>query len=139
MVQENEQTLNVNELSNITPTQLDSFLAKFYASLQIRKGKEYSKSALTGLRAGINRFFTQPPNNKQFNIMKDRSFQKSNNVLSGIIKELERASKETTENKEPISQADLKKLQMSGLFSTEKPKTLQNKVFFDIMTHFGRR
>ena len=71
--------------------------------------------------------------------MKDRSFQKSNNVLSGIIKELKRARKDTTENKEPISQADLKKLQMSGLFSTETPQTLQNKVFFDIMTHFRRR
>ena len=59
--------------------------------------------------------------------------------LSGIIKELKTAGKDTTENKEPISQADLKKLQMSGLFSTETPETLQNKVFFDIMTHFGRR
>ncbi|MEW8548360.1 MAG: DUF3504 domain-containing protein [Candidatus Thiodiazotropha sp.] len=71
--------------------------------------------------------------------MKDRVFQKSNNVLSGIIKELKRAGKDTTENKEPISKADLYKLQTSGLFSTETPQTLQNKIFFDIMSHFGRR
>ena len=133
--QENKPTLYVNELNNITPGQLDSF----YASLQTQKGKEYSKSTLTGVRDEINRFFTQPPNNNPFNIMKDRSFKKSNNVVSGIMKELKRAGKDTTENKEPISQADLKKLQMSGLFSTETPQTLQNKVFFDIMTHFGRR
>ena len=41
--------------------------------------------------------------------MKDRSIKKSNNVLSGIIKELKRASKDTIlflhENKEPISQS----------------------------------
>ena len=28
---------------------------------------------------------------------------------------------------------------MSGLFSIEIAQTVQNKVFFDIMTHFGRR
>lgn len=114
-------------------------MARFYASLQTKQGKDYSKSALTGLRAGINRFYTQPPNNKQFNIMKDRVFQKSNNVLIGIIKELKREGKDTTENKKPISKPDLKKLQASGLFSTGTPQTLQNKVLFDIMTHFGRR
>ncbi len=71
--------------------------------------------------------------------MQDREFQKSNNVLNGIIKELRRAGKDTAENKEPVSSADLNKLQISGLFSIETPQTLQNKVLFDIMTHFGRR
>ena len=135
---ENEP-LHVEQLSELNPEELDNFLAKFYASLQTKKGTEYSKSALTGLRAGINRFFTQPPYNRAFKIMKDRSFQKSNNVLSGTIKEMKRAGKDTTENKEPISQSDLQKLKTSGLFSTETPQTLQNKVFFDVMSHFGRR
>ena len=57
----------------------------------------------------------------------------------GLIKELKRAGKDTSENKEPISIADLQKLQCSGLFSIDTPNTLQNKVLFDIMTHFGRR
>ena len=65
--------------------------------------------------------------------MKDRTFLKSNNVLMGLIKELKRAGKGTSENK------DLQKLQSSGLFSVDTPNTLQNKVLFDIMTHFGRR
>ena len=65
--------------------------------------------------------------------MKDRSFQKSNNVFSGIIKEMKRAGKDTTENKEPISLSDLQKLKTSGLFSTETPQTLQNKVFFCVL------
>ncbi len=71
--------------------------------------------------------------------MQDREFQKSNNMLCGIIKELKRAGKDTAENKEPVSSADLNKLQISGLFSIETPQSLQNKVLFDIMTHFGRR
>ena len=71
--------------------------------------------------------------------MKDRAFLKSNNVLMGLIKELKRAGKDTSENKEPISIADLQKLQSSGLFSMDTPNTLQNKVLFDIMTLFGRR
>ena len=71
--------------------------------------------------------------------MKDRTFLKLNNLLMGLIKELKRAGKDTSENKEPISIADLQKLQSSGLFSVDTPNTLQNKVLFDIMTHFWRR
>ena len=125
----------IDNLGSITPEQLDLKLSKFYASLQTRKGKEYSKSALTGLRAGINRFFRQPPHN----IMNDREFQKSNTVLIDILKDLKRCGKYISENKDPISPSDLQKLRSSGLLSTETPQTLQNKVLFDIMTHFDRR
>ena len=122
----------IDNLGSITPEQLDLKLSKFYASLQTRKGKEYSKSALTGLRAGINRFFRQPPHNRLFNIMKDREFKKSNTVLIGILKDLKRCGKDISENKEPISPSDLQKLRSSGLLSTETPQTLQNKVLFEL-------
>ena len=64
---------------------------------------------------------------------------KSNQVLTGIIKQMKRDGKDTSESKEPISHSDLKKLNESGLLSINNPQYLQNKVIFDIMTHFGRR
>ena len=36
----------------------------------------------------------------------------------------------------PVANADLKKLYESGVFSTDFPKTLLNKVFFEIMLRF---
>ena len=56
----------------------------------------------------------------------------------GFIKELKRAGKDTSENKELISVADFQILQSSGLFSVDTPNALQNKVLFDTMTHFGQ-
>ena len=64
---------------------------------------------------------------------------KSNQVLTGLIKQMKRDGKDTSESKEPISHSDLNKLKESGLLSTNNPRCLQNKVILDIMTHFGRR
>ncbi|CAC5397475.1 unnamed protein product [Mytilus coruscus] len=38
-----------------------------------------------------------------------------------------------------VAEGDIKKLYSSGIFSTDHPVTLQNKVFWDIMLNFGRR
>lgn len=93
---------------SLDAAQLEDLLGLFYASLQTKKGKDYSKSALVGLRAGINRYLTSPPHQKQMNLMKDREFMKSNQVLTGLIKQMRREGKDTSENKEPISHNDLK-------------------------------
>ena len=67
-IQETEASVSdvIDNLNSITPEELESKLSKLYASLQTRKRKEYSKFALAGLRAGINRFFRQPPKNRLF-------------------------------------------------------------------------
>ena len=63
---------------------------------------------------------------------------KSNQVLIGLIKQMKRDGKYISENKEPVTHNDLK-MNESGLLCLDNPKSLQNKVIFDIMTHFGRR
>ncbi len=61
---------------------LDCLLAQFYASIQPVKGdKPYSKSTYTNVRAAINRHVRLPPHNRQINVMKDREFQRSNQVI----------------------------------------------------------
>ena len=128
-----------SNFENLEPPELDNLLSNFYASLQTVKGTEYSRSSLVGIRSGLNRHLTSPPFQRQINVMKDRAFMKSNQVLTGMIKQMKREGKDTSEHKDPISHADLKKLKESGVLSLSNPKCLQNKVLFDIMSHFGRR
>ena len=44
-----------------------------------------------------------------------------------------------TEHKPPIVDVDRKKLYQSGVFNTENPTTLQNKVFFEKILFFCHR
>ncbi|XP_053376937.1 uncharacterized protein LOC128547781 [Mercenaria mercenaria] len=124
---------------DLDPTTLDTLLQQFYACLQSRKGGNYSKSALVGIRAGINCHLTAPPFSRLLNLMKDREFMASNQVLTGLIKGLKREGKDISKNKEPISEEDHIKLYESGVFSEHKPETLQNKVMYEIIAQFGRR
>lgn len=78
---------------------LDDMVSNFYASLQTQRGKDYSRSALTGLRAGKNRYLTSPPFQKQMNLMKDRDFMKSNQVFTGLIRQMKRNGKDTSETR----------------------------------------
>ena len=118
---------------------IDSLLQKFYSALQTKDGKDYSKPSLVGLRAGINRHLTGAPHCRTINIMKDREFMTSNQVLNGLVKKLKREGKDFSVNKEPVSSANMQKIYDAGLFALDRPNTLQNKVLFDIIRHFGRR
>ena len=71
--------------------------------------------------------------------MTDRAFMTSNHVLLGLIKLLKRDGKDTTVQKRSISPGDIEKLYASGVFDMQKPDTLQNKVFWDVMLNFGCR
>lgn len=116
--------------------ELDVLLEQFYPSAQTKSGNNYSKSGLVGLRAGLNRYLTLPPVSRDLNLVKDREFQASNQVLSELVKTLKQ---DITTHKEPIDESDINKMFESGVFDVDKPETLQNKVLFDLISHFGRR
>ncbi|XP_078364039.1 uncharacterized protein LOC144648312 [Oculina patagonica] len=59
-------------------------------------------------------------------------------VYKAQCEELEEQGLATTEDKPLIADKDIKKLYECGVFNTENPTTLQNKVFFEIMLFFGR-
>ena len=118
---------------------LNERLRSFYGSLQTRRGADYSKSVLVGIRATISRHLTSPPYNRQISLMSDRVFMTSNHVMKGLINILKREGKDVSEHKQAVSERDIKKLYDSGVFNIDKPETLQNKVFWDIMLNFGRR
>jgi hypothetical protein len=49
-----------------------------------------------------------------------------------MIKNLKREGKDVSIHKKPIAEGDIEKLYTSGVFYTDKPVTLQYKVFYDI-------
>ncbi|XP_071162166.1 uncharacterized protein [Mytilus edulis] len=118
---------------------LNERLCFFYPSLQTKKGTDYSKSPLVGIRAAISRHLTSPPYNRNVNLMKDNAFMTSNHALTGMIKTLKRAGKDVTVHKKPVAEGDIQRLYSSGVFNTDSPATLQNKVFWDLMLNFGRQ
>ncbi|CAG2215768.1 unnamed protein product [Mytilus edulis] len=133
---ENKYSSSFEELDETT---LNDRLCYFMQSLQTKQGNDYSKSALVGIRSAISRHITGPPYNRDINIITDKSFMPSNHVITGMMKKLKREGKDITVHKKAVAEGDIQKLYSSGIFSTDHPVTLQNKVFWDIMLNFGRR
>ena len=130
-----EQGFSV-EFEELDAAMLNERLRAFYGSLQTKQGSDYSKSALIGIRAAISRHITSAPYNRQIHLMNDRQFMTSNHVIVGLVKRLRREGKDITKQKKAVTKGDIKKLYESGVFNTDKPETLQNKVFWDIMLNF---
>lgn len=122
-----------------TAAELNSMLRFFYAEAKTKSGRKYSKPALIGIRAALNRYLRNPPYHREFNLMTDQSFSSSNQVLAGIVKTMKRAGQDKSKHHEPIAQADLVKLRNSRALGYGSPLALQRKVYFDISYHFGRR
>ena len=63
----------------------------------------------------------------------------ANNVFIGLLKDLKARGMDQTTHKAAISAADMQKMYSSGVLSDDNPKSLQRKVFIELMLHFGRR
>ena len=96
----------------------------------------YSKNSLCSIRFALCRHFKQELN---IDIIKDTEFNEANRIYEAQCVELKKQGLAKTEHKPPIADEDIKKLYRCGVFNTENPTTLQNKVFFEIMLFFCRR
>ena len=69
-------------------------LTMFYAAVRREDGTEFKVSSLkAAIRAAIDRYLRQPPNNKPWSIVGDSAFQKSNKVLNAICKQMTQEGK----------------------------------------------
>jgi site-specific recombinase XerD len=116
--------------------ELASVLKSFYAEVRKKDGSEYTKNSLCSLRFGLNRHFKSVFN---YDIIKDKEFDEANSVYEAQCVYLKKRGLAKTEHKPPIADEDIKKLYESGVFNTDSPATLQNKVFFEILFFFCRR
>ena len=127
-----EKKLHHPEISE----ELASVLKSFYAEVRKKDGSEYTKNLLCSIRFGLNRYFRSVFNN---DIIKDKEFDEANSVYEAQCVALKKRGLVKTEHKPPIADEDIKRLYESGVFNTDNPTALQNKVFFEIMFFFCRR
>ena len=119
-----------------TAVELAAVLRKFYAEARKKDGQMYSKNSLCSIRFSLCRHFKQELN---VDIIKDAEFDEANRVYGAQCVASKKQGLAKTEHKPPIADEDIEKLYRCGIFNTENPSTLQNKVFFEIMLFFCRR
>ncbi|XP_034045003.1 activating transcription factor 7-interacting protein 1 isoform X2 [Thalassophryne amazonica] len=124
---------------SLPESSLAESLREFYASARNKDGNLYSKNTYIGIRASINRHLRGAPFHKAVSIVNGEAFHQANSMFSAMLKRLKREGLDTTKHHDPISESDFHKLQVSDVFSTDNPKGLQRKVWFDITLSFARR
>ena len=111
-------------------------LKHFYAEVRKVDGSQYTKNSLCSIRFGLNRYYKSLFG---ADIIKDSVFGEANKVYQAQCTALKKRGLAKTEHKPPIADHDIKKLYESGVFNTDTPATLQNKVFFELVFYFCRR
>ena len=133
---EDEPVKSTESLEIIPKKKLNELLANFWPNAKKQNGDSYKKSALMGIRFGLQRHFLLK---REFDIISDGEFSKSNQIFEAAIVELKRQGFGRVDHHCPISKEDLEKIQSSYNPSSPDPKSLQQVVWFNIMFHLIRR
>ena len=122
--------------ATISKEDLDQLLAQFFLEARQQNGELYKVSAFRGIRSGIARKFKQL---RQFDIINDPVFGSSKTSYLAQNVDMKKQGMGKIKHKEAITETDLARLQSSGVLSTDTPKSLLRKVFFDLEYYFCRR
>lgn len=119
---------------------LDLCLADFFLSVRRHDGELYKRTSFLNIRHGINRFLKDLNHDIPIDIIKDPEFMRSNMNFAAMLVELKRQGKANVKHWPPIPANELKKayIYLVGLME-KSARGLQQKVFIDVMLHFGRR
>ena len=123
------------DLKTVSKPELDAILVKFYVELRKKDGTFYTKSAFRAIRNGVQRQFKAL---LEVDIIDDPSFTRSENVFRAQCVQLEKKGLAKVEHKPPICSTDLNKLYSSSVFDMTHPKSLQRKVFFELIFYLCR-
>lgn len=72
-------------------------------------------------------------------IIEDADFRQSSEVFTAQCVHLKKMGLAKVQHKQEINQSDMSLLYSSGVLSTSSPKSLQRKVFFEVMLYLCRR
>ena len=89
---------------------LPDLLRDFYYGARTKNNECYSRSALKGLHAGLQRHLESEPHCKKFNLARDSSFTQANHVYTGYLSKLRKDRLDTTKHREPILPGDMARL-----------------------------
>ncbi|KAL3858046.1 hypothetical protein ACJMK2_012662 [Sinanodonta woodiana] len=119
---------------SMTPVQLGQYLARFYADIKAKDGRPFTKNALRGMRAGLQRAFRAPPYSmNNINLTMDPQFQTANEVFEKRCNYFS-----SLENHPPILKEDLVKLECY-LNPYESPVKLLHTVWFLLCYYFDQQ
>ena len=101
---------------------LDNVLRRFYAEARTKKGEDYSRSTLLGIRNALERHLAA--NGREVKITKNPLFVKSSKMLECKLKLNRREGKENVKHKPVIQKEDIEKLKSSPFLSFNDPAGL---------------
>ena len=116
-----EQKQKPLDFEHLPLGEINKLLEVFYAEAK-GKNADYSRSTLTCIRAGINRYLRNPPFQRDIAITMAPEFSSSNKMLSAVLKNMKREGKDKTKSYPPISENDLAKIQNFKAFNIRDPK-----------------
>ena len=117
-----EPVKNAESLEKMSKNELNELLTNFWPNARKKNGDNYKNTACMGLRFGLQKHFLLK---RDFNIINDGEFSKSNQVYEAAVVELKRQGFGRVDHHRPISKEDLEKIQFSP-----DPKSLQQVVWF---------
>ena len=92
----------VIDLKTVTAEKLNEVLRKFYAEVKSEKSGCLTPSALTGIRAAIQRALKGSPYNRNINIIADREFTRANHMFQARCKLYYKNNNRKPQHKTPI-------------------------------------
>ncbi|KAJ8311438.1 hypothetical protein KUTeg_010793 [Tegillarca granosa] len=123
----------IENFETLPKSELDQILSQFYREARQENGEKYRKSSLYAIRHGLKRHLSS----WSIDLTHDGDFKESNKTFSLVTRDLKKEYGDV-KHYPPISQDDLTKLYryFGDLNNSER---LQEKVYFDLVIHFGRR
>lgn len=115
---------------------LNETLAHFYVDLRKSDGSRYKTTSFELIRNGLNRYLKSPPNNNEFDIVKDPCFTDEKTNFRVQMAEMKRVGLAAIDHHPVINKADRSKLYMSMFMNSEGLLGIANKVQFDIRLYF---
>ena len=103
----------------------------------MKKGEEYSRSALLGFRNSIERYLNN--NGCIVKISRNQVFQKSKKILDAKLWINRRAGKENIQHKPVIVPSDLAKIRASPFLSVTNPGRLLRRMWLYVSLYWCRR
>jgi hypothetical protein len=111
------------------PSALDEILCGFYSSIRKKDGVHYSLTTFSAIRHSISRVLKQK---NDLEILKDKSFSRSNSVFEGMLKEIKKSGHGAVKHYPVICDQDLETI---ACWKWQIPQELQWKAWFTLHFH----
>ena len=123
------------ELSVITPEDLDRYLAEFIRSVRRKDGGEYEPSSLRSLLASVERHLKK--NGYPASIFSDRQFELTRRCLKKELNKAGRGNKDKAAP--PLTEQEIDVLYEKNLQGLSSGEALLNTLWLNNTIHFGLR